>query len=199
LSVRNRNEGRSIALGRAVSRGFSIAVGIVIGALAAVIGSRVRDLDPSADARRADLEKRVRALELGSAPKSAARAIAPPEVQAKLHRELHAARIARHDREPIDPEWSPATTQRITSELDRAAAELQCKVTRIDCRTASCVVAFEWPSRHAALPAANELVHALADLPCTREVLFDDEAGPSGTIGGSMVLECDRSTPSSAR
>jgi len=179
--------------GRAVSRGLAVAFGIVLGALAAVLGSRARDLDPLADARQAELEKRVRALEVGSSTtKSSSRPVVPPEVQAKLHRELHTARIARHDREQVDPEWSASMTKAVTTQLDRDAVELQFKVTRVDCRSVSCVVAFEWPSRNASLPAEGSLVRSLADLPCTREVLFGEAADPGGKIGASMVLECEK-------
>jgi hypothetical protein len=185
--------------GRAVSRGFAIALGIVIGALAAVLGSRARDLDPFADARQTDLEKRMRALEVGSPAKGGARSVVPPEVQAKLHRELHAARIARHDREQVDPDWSAATTKLITGQLDGEAVELKYKVSRVDCRTMSCVVAFEFPSRNAMLSAEGALVHSLTDVPCSREVLFDEAPDPSGKIGASMVLDCERPATSSAK
>jgi hypothetical protein len=182
-----------------MNRGVAVAFGIVLGAAAAVLGSRARDLDPFADARQVELEKRVRALEVGSATRGAARAVVPPEVQAKLHREMHTARIARHDREPVDTDWSGSTTKLINGQLDREASELQFKVTRLDCRSASCVVGFEWPSRSASLPAEAALVHSLSDLPCTRELLFDEPVDPSGKIGASMVLECERASAGSAK
>jgi hypothetical protein len=177
-----------------LNRGYSIAIGIVLGALAAIVGSRVRDLDPAADARRADLERRVRALEVGSATKGGSRPVVPPEVQAKLHRELHAARIARHDRETVDAEWSATMTKLVTAQLDHDAAELQFKVTRVECRNVSCVVGLEWSSRNAALAAEGSLVPLLAGMPCTREVLFDEPTDPAAKIGASMVLECERSS-----
>jgi hypothetical protein len=194
-----RRSGDDARLGRVLSRGFAIALGIVIGALAAVLGSRARDLDPFADARHTDLEKRVRAIEVGSPSKGAARSVVPPEVQAKLHRELHAARIARHDREQLDPEWSAATTKLVVGQLDAEAVELKYKVSRVDCRSVSCVVSLEWPSRSASLPAESALVRSLVDMPCTREVLFDDAPDPSGKIGATMVLECERPATSSAK
>jgi hypothetical protein len=168
-----------------------VALGILLGALAAVLGSRARDLDPLADARQADLEKRVRALEVGSTSKGAPKPVVPVEVQARLHRELHAARIARHDREQVDAEWSATMTKTITSQLDGEAAELKYKLTRVDCRSASCVIGFEWPSRNASLAAEGSLVRSLSDMPCIREVLFDEPADPNGKIGASMVLECE--------
>jgi hypothetical protein len=183
----------------ALSRGFSIAIGIVLGALAAVLGSRARDLSPSADTRQADLEKRVRALEVGSGSRGGTKPVVPPEVQAKLHRELHAARIARHDREAVDAEWSAATSKLVTGELDRNAAELQYKVTRVECRSVSCVVGLEWTSRNAALAAEGSLVPLLAGTPCTREVLFDEPTDPAAKITASMVLECERAAPVSGK
>jgi hypothetical protein len=182
-----------------LNRGFAVAIGIVVGALAAVLGSRVRDLDPFAEGRQADLEKRVRSLEVGSPAKGAGRPVVPPEVQAKLHRELHAARIARHDREPLDAEWSATMTKLVTTQLEGDAAELKYKVSRVDCRSASCIVAFEWPSRLASLPSETALVHSLSDMPCTREVLFDEAPDPSGKLGASMVLECERPATSSSK
>ncbi len=180
-----------------MSRGLAVAFGIVVGAAAAIVGSRARDLNSPADAHQTDLDKRLHALETGSAARG--RAVVPPEVQAKLHREMHAARIARHDREPIDAEWSAGTTKLIKGELDRDAADLEYKVTRLDCRSASCVVGFEWPSRSASLPAEGALVHSLSDLPCTRELLFDEPVDPSGQIAASMVLECERAAANSAK
>jgi hypothetical protein len=182
-----------------LNRGFSIAIGIVLGALAAVLGSRARDFDPSADTRQADLEKRVRALEVGSGSRGGAKPVVPAEVQAKLHRELHAARIARHDREPVDAEWSATTSKLVTGELDRNAAELQYKVTRVECRSVSCVVGLEWTSRNAALAAEGALVPLLAGTPCTREVLFDEPTDPAAKITASMVLECERAGPVSGK
>jgi hypothetical protein len=175
-----------------VKRGLAVALGILLGALAAVLGSRARDLDPLADARQADLEKRVRALEAASTTRPAPKPFVPPEVQARLHRELHAARIARHDKEQVDAEWSATMTKSITGQLDGEAAELKYKVTRVDCRSVSCVVGFEWPSRSASSSAEGSLVRSLSDMPCTREVLFDEAADPNGKVAASMVLECER-------
>ena len=141
----------------------------------------------------------MRALEAGSGTRGSTRPVVPAEVQARLHRELHAARIARHDREPVDAEWSATMTKLITGQLDREAAELQFKVTRVDCRNVSCVVVFEWPSRSASLTAEGALVQSLADTPCTREVLFEEAADPAGKVTASMVLECERAAPVSGR
>jgi hypothetical protein len=176
-----------------VSRGFAVALGIVVGALAAVLGSRLRDLDPAESSREADVEARIRRLEQPG--RSDGARTSSPEVQAREHRSLHAAAIAKHVREPVDSEWAASMSRLLSRDLETAAAEGRYKLARVDCRTTSCIAAFEWPSRQEATKTHGALVRALPDVPCTREILLEEEAAPSDRFVATMVFQCQRDQP----
>jgi hypothetical protein len=178
------------------SRGFAVALGIVVGALAAVVGSRVRDLDPNAQSREADIEGRIRRLEQVGRPEGRP---ASPEVQGREHRSLHAAAIAKHVREPVDAEWAASMSRLLSRDLEVAAAEGRYKLARVDCRTTSCIAAFEWPSRQEAMKTHGGLVRALPDVPCSREILLEEEAAPSERFVATMVFQCERGQPGPGR
>jgi hypothetical protein len=178
-----------------VSRGWGVALGIVVGALAAVLGSRLRDLDPAERGRENELDNRVRKLEQAARSDRPRAPGASPEVQAREHRALHAAAIAKHVRDPVDGEWSASMVKVLTPGLESEAADGHFKLVRVDCRTTSCIAALEWPSRNDAVTAYPVLVRSMLDVPCSREILLEEEAPPKERFVATMVFDCERDRP----
>jgi hypothetical protein len=178
-----------------VNRAGGVALGIVVGALAAVLGSRLRDLDPAERARERVLDDRVRKLEQAARSETPRAPGVSAEVQAREHRALHAAAIAKHVRQPVDGEWSASMVKVLTREIESEAAEGHFKLVRVDCRTTSCIAALEWPSRNDGVTANAVLVRSMLDVPCSREILLDDEAPQKERFVATMVFECEREQP----
>lgn len=178
-----------------MSRGWAVALGIVVGALAAVLGSRLRDLDPAERGRESILDDRVRKLEQAARSETPRAPGVSPEVQAREHRALHAAAIAKHVREAVDGEWAASMVKVLTREIESEAAEGHFKLVRVDCRTTSCIAALEWPSHNDGVTANAMLVRSMLDVPCSREILLEEEGSAKERFVATMVFECERERP----
>jgi hypothetical protein len=95
-------------------------------------------------------------------------------------------------------------TDSVTRGLEAASLPGRFKVAGVDCRTTLCIALLEWTSQGDALASQEVLIHSLGDVPCSREILFEQQA-PAARYAAPLVLQCERRTdvsikaPSSSR
>lgn len=70
----------------------------------------------------------------------------PPSAVEIAEREQLASdeRLAQHQREPIDPSWSPSSSRAFTDDLRGTAFRDRLTVVNVSCRSRSCLATLEW-------------------------------------------------------
>ena len=88
--------------------------------------------------------------------------------------------IARHEREPRDPQWSAATEKLISDLLATLAGPGKFRVSSVDCRTTSCVALLRVATFADAQSAWPSIVQARNDAGCSTAITLT-EAQPGAT------------------
>jgi hypothetical protein len=156
----------------------------------------------------ADLERRVAAIERGgnaNDPSStdAANSGRSPKVRSLPRRtpeerarrieedfEYHQNLLAQNSAAPRDPEWAPAMERAVTERFEKIQNGAQYKYGGVDCRTNTCAVTVEWPSRQAAELDLREAVDTLATTRCKREVALPPPDNNGGKTEAKIVMQC---------
>jgi hypothetical protein len=146
-----------------------------------------------ATVRNVDLEARVAALEGASSAKSSERS---PEVERSEPttqdiEDSFNADVRRHAAEPIDRGWASSTAAQLHAAYGEKLPGTSAEVVDVDCRSSSCRVRFEWPSRDA---ATNEWKRAMlfpTAVPCGRRIIVPESSrGKAGPVEVTMLLDC---------
>jgi len=127
-------------------------------------------------------------------PSAAGSATPTPTLEQQIaeHEQVRRDAIARHEREPRDPEWSAATEKHITALLATLAAPGKFRVSSVDCRTTSCVAYLRVATYLDAQKAWPSSVQAQNDAQCGTEItLLPPQAG-AAFYEFSAVYNCIR-------
>jgi hypothetical protein len=156
----------------------------------------------SNDPRVESLEQRIKVLEMlrkppsGEASESAHASSVPnvrPEEWKQHHEEVHAARIAEANTEPVDSAWASKTEALFETDLTKVAGTPEShgmSVVGVECRTTLCLATFEWPSFEAARSGYGGVLHASFQANCGREILLPPPKDPAAPYRTTAVLDC---------
>ena len=151
--------------------------------------------------RLAALEEAVRTMQAraqaqapapdGARPAASVEAEAPPRASRPDEGAVHADLLARHNSEPVDPTWAPATTLTIQTQL-AASPGTSYQLEGVDCRSTTCVANLRWSSRTAADQELDEVVGSTSAGPCTRRLTLPNEAGERDAYRASLFFDCSK-------
>jgi hypothetical protein len=196
-----------------------VAAGVGVGALASVgFGHRkaasaaqnptpelVRPPTPKNQHKMSDIEARLRQLELQAKSQPATSVPAPvaseepveaeadvaPEVKRDVFWQKVRTSIDTHNAEPVDPTWATKTNGFLRSDLSRLATQNHFRVSSIDCRTTTCLAKVEWATEQEAVEEHSRLMHSPYQANCTRSVVLEEDALPSGARQALLFFECE--------
>lgn len=156
--------------------------------------SQIASHRPRLEAIRASaLEARVQALEAAQAEEEPARepdyeSLEPPsqrEVEAQ-----HEARIHAHRSEDVDPAWARETSAAFSADFERSEGT-HFHVADVECRSTSCSVVVEWPSREVALAEWRRALMQPTRANCGRSIVVPEQPeGASGAIRATLLYDC---------
>ena len=150
--------------------------------------------DPAQEARIQVLEQRVaeltaRAEAMPPAPNPPPSRPDPKELRQALLQQQQ-ARLDAHQRQSIDPSWSPEAARAFSTDFSALAQGQQFTVRSIDCRSTSCIARVEWPSYAEATTGYEVLLQHSYALDCTRSLLLPDPEDPDRAYEASLLLDC---------
>lgn len=143
--------------------------------------------------RTSALEERVQALEESQKkkeeePVTEEEAAEPPsqrEVEAQ-----HDARVQAHRAEELNPRWARDTSAAFTTDFQRADGT-NFKVADVECRSTTCSVVLEWPSRETALAEWRRALMQPTRANCGRSIVVPEQpAGAEGPVRATLLLDC---------
>ncbi len=148
--------------------------------------SRIQRLRDSA------VEARLQALEEARSgeptSEDAPEAVDPPTQQEMEAR--HAERVRAHHEEELNPHWARETSAAFAADFLRNEGT-NFSVADVECRSTTCSVVLEWPSRDLAL---NEWKRALVQptrANCGRSIVVPEQtAGDTGPLQATLLLDC---------
>jgi hypothetical protein len=157
----------------------------------------------AAPAQRADyrwasaLDQRLQALEAAQqqkpAPPVSDPGPPPDPIEPPSTREIeeqHQERIRAHQAEALDPGWSRTTSTALTADFKRNAGT-GFKATAVDCRSTTCSVVLEWPSRELALAEWRRALMQPTRANCGRTIVVPERpASVTGPIQVTMIMDC---------
>lgn len=151
--------------------------------------------------RNTELEARVAALEEAASKNPGATApvedpgALPPEEQAPptatemLQR--HQDAIDQHRAERLNREWAETTAAAYTADYSKKSDNTTYTVRNVDCRSTTCTVDFEWPSRDAAVAEWRHTIMQPTQANCGRRIVIPDAVpGESGPIHATLIADC---------
>jgi hypothetical protein len=100
------------------------------------------------------------------------------------------ARLDAHQRQSIDPAWSPAATHAFSTDFSTLAREQPFTVRSIDCRSTSCIAKVEWPSFAEAAASYQVLLQHAYGMDCTRSLLLSEPEDPTRAYEAPLILDC---------
>lgn len=109
-----------------------------------------------------------------------------PEDELRLHHEA----IARHEKEPFDPAWSPTATKSLQSDLLRITKAAGFSYVSADCRDVTCVAKIEFNDYDDANKKWALLIHERYDLNCAVRVVMDPPKDPKFRYETSVLYDC---------
>jgi hypothetical protein len=151
--------------------------------------------------RTALLEARVAALEglPGKKPPEPAQAedIAPtvqpdrtPPSAAEIS-QMHQAAIDQHRAERLDPRWAAATSAAFKTDFESKTDNTSFTLKEVDCRSTTCTLEFEWPSRELAATEWKKALMHRTKAPCARRIVVPEPVpGQTGPVRVSMLVDC---------
>jgi hypothetical protein len=114
-----------------------------------------------------------------------------PEENAERFKEHLAKRLADQAAEPAEPAWAAKTSTLLRTDIHDIATQSRFRLLNVDCRTTLCLARVEWESRGAASDEYRRLVHHPYRANCGKSVLVDENVNPNGSVGGSVLFECE--------
>lgn len=148
-----------------------------------------------------DLEERVQELERAGSSDAgeqqadaeadataAAQAEAAPP--AEFYHERHAERLRQHRAEPVDPNWGPAVTDMLRSDLAGLTEVGKFELVDVECRNQSCRAVARWDDVKAAQENYKYLVTAGFKANCGRTMVIPD-AEPGQPVEAALILDCE--------
>jgi len=145
----------------------------------------------------ASLDQRLQALETAQQQKPATPVadpgLAPEHVEPPSAREIeeqHTERIRAHEAEVIDAGWSRSTSTALAADFKRNAGT-NFNATSVDCRSTTCAVKLEWPSREAAIAEWRRALMQPTRANCGRAIVVPErDASVKGPIEVTMIMDC---------
>lgn len=168
--------------------------------------SALREVASWNEGRVARLEATVGHLKHAAVITPPNRSIAPTpeplhkrETQEDLTR-THENRIVEHFNQAHDPRWSETAETGFRSDLGKLGETGKFAVSRVDCRTTTCIATLSWPSRTDAMQAMPGIVHAAYRSNCGKTLHLPDEIEGAPAYEATVVFDCasERATSQSA-
>ena len=155
-------------------------------------------------AKVASLETRLAALEGGSRktesphaslPPGPVRSHSPEDRERRIAADYadHQQRIQEHNAESRNDAWAHVMEESVATKVRVAPEGTTFKYEGVDCRTATCVVNFSWPSRGAAEGDLRRVISALAATGCGRGIALPPANGsqsPESPTHATVLLTC---------
>jgi hypothetical protein len=154
------------------------------------------------DSRRtAALERRIAQLESALAARQAPEATAsrtpnipatPEEApSAQEVEEMHNALIARHGASPVNRQWAEMASTAFTADLARPIEGTHFKVNGVECRSTTCTVNLEWPSREQAVNEWQAVLVRPTRANCGKQIVIPERPPhESGPMRATMFIDC---------
>lgn len=101
---------------------------------------------------------------------------------------LHQDALEAHADEPFDSEWASSTAQSIRDESLSLEERGGFSVVDVACRSKSCVVTMEWPSREEAVETYASMVHHNFEINCAHSIVLSEDA--SLPFQAQMLMIC---------
>jgi hypothetical protein len=139
--------------------------------------------------RVAALENAVgeRIAEEVAQPNEAAR---EPPAAAQIE-EQYVTRIQQHQRDAVEPAWAEATGASLQADFERGDENSTFTLQSVECRSKSCAVNLEWPTREDALDEWQFALKRPTKVPCGREIVVPEAAGKDGGPARvTLLLDC---------
>ena len=103
---------------------------------------------------------------------------------------MHQASLAEHERQTTDVRWAHTTSQVLESDFQHNEGT-QFRTVDVDCRTTSCAVVLEWPSRELAVSEWRRAMMQPTRANCGRQILVPERPPEvTGPILVTMLLDC---------
>jgi len=148
----------------------------------------------------AALDQRLQALEAAQQQQKPADPVQDPGTpvpdpsEAPSAREIeaqHEERIRAHEVEAINPGWSRTTSTVLAADFKRNAGT-SFNATNVDCRSTTCAVTLEWPSREKALSEWRRALMQPTRANCGRAIVVPERpAEVTGPIKVTMIMDCE--------
>jgi len=192
---------------------LTAAVGLVTGALGAILASSAKPLPPTSDSavtavrsgpsgaavtpsHTIVVERVIEAAPTSTAPATSPAAAAPPaavqplsaEQEATAHRTL----IAHHFAEPVDAAWSKPTQLAFEHDLEDAAKKGGFETAEVACRQVTCRATVRWPSFQEAVNGYAVLGKKEYGTNCGVHVALVDEPLPGKPYSTTVLFDCER-------
>jgi hypothetical protein len=143
------------------------------------------------------LDQRLHALEVAQQekpptpvtdPGPAPEAVEPPS--AREIEEQHEERVRAHRAEALDPGWARTTSTALAADFKRNAGT-GFNATSVDCRSTTCSVVLEWPSREQALSEWRRALMQPTRANCGRAIVVPERpASVTGPIQATLIMDC---------
>ncbi len=149
--------------------------------------------------RDQQVEGRLVALEAAAREKAAPRDTTedtpPSEERAQVSATeiiaMHQATIDRHGVEPLDRQWAAKANAALTAAFASKIEKTSFTLKEIDCRSTTCTVKFEWPSREAAVGEWQRILAQPLQATCSREIVIPEPVpGQTGPVQATLVADC---------
>jgi hypothetical protein len=117
---------------------------------------------------------------------------APHRQTEEEERQANEAQLAAHAAEPVDVAWALAKSQSVTIALDGLNSPGNMQVSKLECRSKTCLARLSWPTRSDALESRKQVVALLTgDVGCERHLFLGGDER-SGSFEGTLLLKCPR-------
>jgi len=145
----------------------------------------------------ASLDQRLQALETAQQQKPAAPVTdpgpAPEPVEPPSAVEIeaqHTERIRAHQAEALDPAWSRTTTTVLAADFKHNSGT-HFNAKSVDCRSTTCAVTLEWPSRDQALAEWRRALMQPTRANCGRAIVVPERPSTvTGPIDVTLLMDC---------
>jgi hypothetical protein len=151
--------------------------------------------------RTAALERRIAQLESALAERETRDAaasrtpdtpLAPEKApSAQEVQEMHDSLITRHAASPVNPHWARMASAAFASDFARPIEGTHFKVDAVDCRSTTCTVNLEWPSRALAVNEWRAILYQPTRANCGKQIVIPERpAHESGPMRATMFIDC---------
>ncbi len=101
------------------------------------------------------------------------------------------AALAAHSAEPNDPAWANSTQKLFMQDFAELAQRGPIELSKVDCRSKTCVARFRWHNFADSIPYARKLTMAGYRANCARRILLPEPSDPKMPYEADLYLNCD--------